>query len=77
MCKERIESIALVKGVKTTSWDKEEKTLTAIFRSDKTDVETISTAIAEGGHDNQYAKAPEKSYTRLPKCCRYREVHTH
>lgn len=79
MCKNRIEKAAIIKGVKMAEWDKYAQKLTVIYKSKKTDIQTICSAVAEAGHDTKKVKAKEEAYASLPDCCAYRnselEVH--
>lgn len=78
MCKDRIEELVnLSKGVKSSSWDKETLMLTVTYKTKKTTVQEIAQVLADGGHDNEYAKASDKSYSKIHKCCRYREMEGH
>ena len=78
MCKDRIEEAAnLSKGVKSSTWTKETKTLEVVYKTSKTSPEEIGKSLAEAGHDNQYVKADEKQYGKIHKCCRYREMEGH
>lgn len=79
MCKARIEKAALyVPGVKLAEWSAERQQLVVVYQTKRASAETICTAVAEAGHDNEAAKAPDEAYAQLPGCCRYRdgvEVH--
>src|SRR5690606_31642459 len=78
MCQKRIEKAAFVKGVKWAEWDKNTQQLVVIYRSKKTDLDQIASAVADAGHDNARQKAPDEAYAKLPDCCAYRdgvEVH--
>jgi len=79
MCKSRIEDAALIKGVKKATWDKYKDQLIVIYDADKTTLLTIEKSIAKVGHDTPNCKADDKVYSKLPKCCLYREggAHTH
>lgn len=70
-CKERIENAADIKGVKTSIWNKDEKTLTVTFDSKKVSLEQIEKAIANAGHSTVSQKANQKAYQKLPDCCKY------
>ena len=77
-CKTRIENAALIKGVKFAEWNKEEQMLTVVFNSTKTTVDKIHQSIAYAGHDTDKAKATDEAYSKLPKCCAYRDgIETH
>lgn len=78
MCKDRIQKAALIKGVKWAEWDKSTQELVVIYRTKRTDLDRIATAIAQAGHDNSKVKAPKDAYADLPNCCGYRDgVQTH
>jgi len=73
MCKARIESAALIKGVKFAEWDKTEQTLKVVYKPSKVSEIAIHEAVAAAGHDTQKSKAPEEVYNDLPGCCAYRD----
>jgi copper chaperone CopZ len=74
MCKKRIEKAAFgVKGIESAKWNVKDQLLTITFDSKKTTKEAIANRIAAAGHDVEMVKAAEKSYTKLPDCCRYRD----
>jgi periplasmic mercuric ion binding protein len=74
MCKKRIEKAAFgVKGIESAKWNVKDQLLTVTFDSKKTTKEAIANRIAAAGHDVEMVKAAEKSYTKLPDCCRYRD----
>ena len=78
MCKKRIETAALIKGVKLAEWSKETQMLKVIYKTKRTDEEAIHKAVAEAGHDTEKVKATDENYQKLPDCCAYRdgiEVH--
>ena len=77
MCKDRIENAAYIKGVKKATWDKEEQTLTVIYKPGKVTLDQIGKSLCEAGHDNQYATCTEEQYLRVHKCCRYRDQEVH
>ena len=77
-CKNRIENAALIKGVKSATWNKYTQLLIVSSRADKLKLEEIYNAVASCGHDTKHQKASDEAYRKLPKCCRYRddiEVH--
>lgn len=75
MCKERIETVAKdKKGVRDAVWDIESKKLKLVYNPLLVTVEKIQCSIADAGHDNDYEKAKDKVYEKLPACCRYREI---
>ncbi len=73
-CKERIETAADIKGVKSAIWTAETQTLKVIFRIDKTSTEKIKNAVAAVGYDAEEVKGNEKAYQKLPECCKYRSA---
>lgn len=72
-CKERIELVLDVKGVKSAEWNVDTKILEVVFIADKISLEKIHLLIANSGHDTENAKAPDKVYLKLPDCCMYRD----
>lgn len=72
MCQQRIQNAALVKGVKLAEWNKNTQELVVMYKTKKTDLNAIATAVANAGHDNSKKKAPQKAYDELPDCCAYR-----
>ncbi len=76
-CKVRIEEAAYIKGVKSALWDKKTKVLTLVFDPAKTDLNKITAAIANAGHDGPGHQASEKDYKNLPECCAYRSGACH
>jgi copper chaperone CopZ len=72
MCKKRIENAAYVKGVKRADWDKENHSLTVIYRPSKISSEAIQQNIAKAGHSTEKVEAAETDYKKLPVCCQYK-----
>lgn len=71
-CEKRIDKAAKsVEGVSKASWDSETMMLEVTYDSAKTSVEKIQTAVASVGHDTDAAKADDKTYSKLPGCCKY------
>lgn len=74
MCKERIEKAALaITGVSEAVWDINKKEVHLTFDDKKTDISTISKAIATVGHDTEKHNADDAVYNALPGCCLYRK----
>ncbi|MFN5377460.1 MAG: heavy-metal-associated domain-containing protein [Ignavibacteria bacterium] len=74
-CKKRIVKAAnSIDGVSDASWDKTKKVFTATIDDAKTNVETVTKAILEAGYDVEDAKGNDEAYSKLPDCCRYRDV---
>jgi mercuric ion binding protein len=74
-CKKRIVKAAnSIDGVTDASWDKTKKVFTATIDDTKTNVETVKKAILEAGYDVENAKGNDEAYSKLPDCCKYRDV---
>jgi Cu(I)/Ag(I) efflux system membrane fusion protein len=74
MCKTRIEKAAKsIEGVTSAAWNKENQLLHVHYDADKTNLEAISKAVAQSGHDTDKNKADDKVYNDLPGCCKYRK----
>jgi periplasmic mercuric ion binding protein len=71
-CKTRIEKAARIDGVKKANWDIESKLLIVEFNPDKVKNDDIQKNVALKGHDTEKYKADDKTYNRLPACCKYR-----
>lgn len=70
-CKERIEkAMAYENGVKSADLNVDTKMLTVVFKTNKTDIETIRKSISEVGYDADDVPANMKAYEKLPDCCR-------
>ena len=74
MCKDRIEGILKVKGVKTASWDIESKQLSLLYNPALISLDKIENRIVAIGHDLENKKAKNIIYSQLPPCCHYREI---
>lgn len=74
MCTDRIiETVSKVDGYLDSSYDLEKQELDIVFDSSKTNIESISKALAAVGHDTELAKADQDVYDALPGCCKYRK----
>ena len=74
MCKARIEKACLsTKGVKSADWDVKTHELKLYFDEGKTDLKTISKAVADAGHDTKEIKATNEAYATVHPCCQYRD----
>ncbi len=71
-CKARIEKAAKLDGVSKAEWSTETKILAVTFDPSKTSLDQIGKKVAASGHDNEKAKADDKSFNALPGCCKYR-----
>lgn len=75
MCKERIETVVKgKKGVRTAEWNVNSQKLIVVYNPSVIAIEKIQCSIADAGHDNDFEKARDKVYEKLPACCRYREL---
>ena len=72
-CKERIEAVLEVKGVKSAEWNVDTKKIIVVYMADKISIEKIHELIASVGHDTDKVKAPDHVYLKLPDCCMYRD----
>ncbi len=73
-CKKRIEKpLKSLDGVEKASWDKDTKQLTVTFDPEKVSEVIIRKAVAEAGYDTDSLRATNESYSKLPKCCKYRD----
>lgn len=71
MCKERIEKqLAFTKGVSESNLDLKDKMITITFNPKKTDISKLKKAINDAGYDADETIANEKSYNKLPSCCK-------
>ena len=70
-CKERIEAdLSFEKGVKSSSLNLDTKVLMVVYNPSKTSIEKIREAVAKVGYDADTVKANEKSFRKLPACCK-------
>jgi mercuric ion binding protein len=70
-CKQRIETyLAKEDGVFKAVVDYKRKITKVSFYTDKTDIETVKTAIANAGYDADDVAANPDSYNKLPACCK-------
>ncbi len=58
------------KGLKSFELDEEKMTITVYYNAEKTDLQTIKTAISKLGYDADEIKADVASYEKLDDCCR-------
>ena len=74
MCEKRIEEAASsLDGVKFADWDEKSEMIIVKYSPETVNLEDISKAIAEVGHDTEMHEANDKVYKKLPACCKYRE----
>jgi periplasmic mercuric ion binding protein len=72
MCKSRIEKAAKIDGVSKADWDSKSKILAVTYDPAKANMDQVGKKVAAAGHDNDKAKAEDKTYNSLPGCCKYR-----
>lgn len=58
------------KGLKSFELDEEKMTFTVYYNAEKTDLQTIKTAISKLGYDADEIKADVASNEKLDDCCR-------
>ncbi|MBL7927018.1 MAG: cation transporter [Bacteroidia bacterium] len=70
-CKKTIESgLRFEKGVQKATVDYHKKTVTIIYRSDKTDAGQLRLAISNLGYNADTIAAKPDAYNKLPACCK-------
>lgn len=71
MCEAKIKKeLAFEKGVKSVDVNLKTKVITVEYNINKTDKEKIKKAITKIGYDADELLADEKSYNKLPACCK-------
>ncbi len=72
VCKDRIESRLVHEyGVSSVKADYKKHTVTAVWYSDRTNIENIKTALANMGYDADDVTADTDAYKKLPKTCQH------
>ena len=71
--KKIVKAAESVDGVEEADWDKDTHDFTATFDDETTNKDAIVKAILAAGYDVEDKKADDKAYSRLPKCCKYRD----
>lgn len=71
MCKTTIEKAGNVKKEASVEWNKDTKTATLTYDSDKTNQDEILKRIALAGYDSEKFRAPDDVYAKLAECCQY------
>lgn len=59
-----------IKGLKMYELDEKEMTITVYYNSQKTNLQTIKTAISKLGYDADDVKADIAAYEKLDGCCK-------
>ena len=73
-CKDRIEKYLMREdGVQKVVVDYRKKTTKVTYLTDRTNFESVKTAIANAGYDADDVTANPDSYQKLPKCCKKTE----
>ncbi|MFI5185206.1 MAG: heavy-metal-associated domain-containing protein [Chitinophagales bacterium] len=71
MCRETIETyLKRYDGVTYVNVNVKKKETTVKYLTDRTNIETIKTAIANAGYDADDIPANPEAYKALPKCCK-------
>lgn len=73
-CKDRIEKVIKIKGVKKGIWDVDSKLLNITYNPSQVSLDKIENRIVAAGHDLVNKKAKDKVYKALPDCCHFREM---
>ncbi|GAB1431266.1 hypothetical protein MASR2M18_21010 [Ignavibacteria bacterium] len=74
MCKKNIEKpLKSLDGIETASWDKDTKQLTVTFDPEQITEKKILETVAGAGYDSDSLRASDEVYSKLPKCCKYRD----
>lgn len=71
--KKIVKAAESVDGVEEADWDMDSKQFTATFDDEATNKDAIVKSILAAGYDVEDKKADDKAYSRLPKCCKYRD----
>ena len=71
--KKIVKAAEKVDGVDEADWDRKSHDFTATFDDEVTNKDEIVKSILAAGYDVEDLKADDKAYSRLPKCCKYRD----
>ena len=74
LCKERIEGVLKVKGVRSAVWDIDSKQLSLVYNPALVSLVKLKNRIVNAGHDLIDRKAKNIIYSQLPACCHFREI---
>ncbi len=64
------ENLYKIKGVKMYELDEKNMTITVFYNGEKTNLQTIKTAISKLGYDADDVKADKGAYEKLDGCCK-------
>jgi len=73
ICKDRIEKVLKIRGVRSANWNVDSKMLTLVYNPGIVSFLKVNKIIAEAGHDTELEKAKDAVYNELPECCHYRK----
>ncbi|MBL7943234.1 MAG: heavy-metal-associated domain-containing protein [Flavobacteriales bacterium] len=71
MCEKRIETAAMIKGVKSADWNLDTFVCTLTYCANRVSAEDAQCSIALAGYDTEFMRAPDSAYHSLPGCCQY------
>jgi Protein of unknown function (DUF3347) len=71
MCKKKIEKAGNLKSEAKVTWNDKSQMATLIYDAKKTNQDEILKRIALVGYDSDKFLAPDKTYSKLDKCCHY------
>lgn len=64
------ENLLKIKGLKMYELDEKNMTITVYYNGEKTNLQTIKTAISKLGYDADDVKADKEAYEKLDSCCK-------
>ncbi|MBC5839656.1 DUF3347 domain-containing protein [Flavobacterium muglaense] len=70
-CKNKIEKAGNIKSIAKVTWDDKTQIATLIYDAKKNNQDEILKRIALVGYDSDKFLAPDKTYSKLDKCCQY------
>lgn len=73
ICKDRIEKVLKIRGVRSANWNVDSKMLTLVYNPGIVPFLKVNKIIAEAGHDTELEKAKDAVYNELPECCHYKK----
>ncbi|MBC7642923.1 MAG: DUF3347 domain-containing protein [Flavobacterium sp.] len=71
MCKSKIEKAGFLKNVSKVTWNEDSQIASLEYDAKKTNQDEILKRIALVGYDSDKFLAPDKTYSKLDKCCQY------
>jgi mercuric ion binding protein len=76
-CKERIENVVDVKGVRMANYELSEHMLEITYKPSKISEDRIHEMLADAGHDTKKKMASDEAYGQINDCCKYRKHEHH